>query len=148
MNPDRSFYRDGLRFECQGSGKCCLARGEYGYVYLTDHDRQRLADHLGLTLARFTEQYCGQTDGLYHLNNPGHDCLFLDGHHCRVHAARPVQCRTWPFWPRLLNAVDWQTEVASFCPGVGQGRLYTAQEIDDILWGGGEVPGMKDPPKS
>ena len=50
MNPVRSFYQDGLRFECQGSGKCCLARGEYGYVYVTDKDRQRLADHLGLTL--------------------------------------------------------------------------------------------------
>ena len=142
--PVRSFYQDGLRFECQGSGRCCLTRGKYAYVYVTDADRQRLADHFGLPIEAFTRQYCEQTDGHYHLRDPGRDCLFLDGHLCGVHAARPTQCRTWPFWPNLMNRVAWETEVAAYCPGVGKGRLYTAQEIDDILWGKSEVPGVPD----
>ena len=34
----------------------------------------------------------------------GHDCVFLDRTYlpgkaiCSLYAARPTQCRTWPFW--------------------------------------------------
>ena len=41
------WWKDGIRFECQGSGKCCLSRGTHGYVYLTLEDRRRFARHFG-----------------------------------------------------------------------------------------------------
>ncbi len=28
----------GIRFECQGSGNCCVSRGTYGFVYLSKKD--------------------------------------------------------------------------------------------------------------
>lgn len=132
---DQNFYKDGLRFECQGSGKCCTSRGEYGYVYLDLRDRKKMAAHLGLTLKEFTKEYCVKTDGYYHLKDNGDspDCLFLKNKRCTVYEARPSQCRTWPFWPENMNAKSWRKDVAAFCPGVGKGRLYTSSEIDKIL---------------
>jgi hypothetical protein len=129
----RAFYADGIRFECQGSGGCCRSRGPYGYVYLTLADRRRLAAHLSLATATFTRRYCDQTEGEFHLRHPELDCCFLSDGRCTVYAARPLQCRTWPFWPENMNPRVWREEIASFCPGVGRGRLYTAEEIEAIL---------------
>lgn len=129
----KPFYAEGLRFECQGSGKCCTSRGEYGYVYLTPYDRRRMAKVLGLPTREFTKQFCAKTEGHLHLKNPDRACQFLEGKRCGIYAGRPGQCRTWPFWPEnLVNARAWTKEVASYCPGVGKGKLYTAREIRKI----------------
>lgn len=128
-----SFYKDGLRFECTGSGKCCTSRGSYGYVYLTLDDRRRMARHLGLSTALFTRRYCQKTEGYFHLKEVGNDCRFLSEKRCDVYEARPEQCRTWPFWPENMNARTWTKEVAAFCPGVGRGRLHTSEEIEKVL---------------
>jgi hypothetical protein len=133
MNKERRFYKDGLRFECQGEGKCCVSRGKYGYVYLSFSDRKRLAEHFRLSTQDFTEQYSRKIDGMYELIYQGKDCPFLEENRCAVYPARPWQCRTWPFWPENMNQVVWENEVAAHCPGAGRGRLYTAEEIQDIL---------------
>lgn len=126
------FYEQGLRFECQGSGKCCTSHGEFGFVFLTQEDRRRFARHLGLTTSAFTKRYCDRTNGIWHLKeDPGNpDCMFLRNRQCSVYEARPNQCRTWPFWPEVMNAKAWKSEVAGFCPGVGKGRLWSKAEIE------------------
>ncbi len=125
------FYKNGIQFECQGSGKCCTSHGEYGFVFLTLKDRQRMAQHLKLSTLQFTKKYCQKSRGFFHLRedlgNP--DCLFLKNKRCTIYAARPTQCRTWPFWPEVLNAKTWSKDVASFCPGVGKGTLHSAETI-------------------
>lgn len=135
MKIDRSFYENGLKFECQGSGKCCTSHGEFGFVFLTLDDRRRFAKHLGISTTKFTKQYCDLKDGVWHLKedpkNP--DCMFLKNKRCTVYEARPTQCRTWPFWPEVMNPKSWKTEVASFCPGVGKGRLHSAEEIEKVM---------------
>jgi uncharacterized protein len=133
MIKGKNFYKDGLRFECQGEGKCCVSRGRYGYVYLSFSDRKRLAAHFSMSTAAFTAAYTRKVDGLYELRYTGKDCPFLQDNRCRVYEARPWQCRTWPFWPENMNSVVWEKEVASWCPGAGRGRLYTAEEIEDFL---------------
>ena len=40
---------NGTRFECQGSGNCCVSRGSYGYVYLSMTDRKKLAKLFNLS---------------------------------------------------------------------------------------------------
>ena len=129
------FYKDGLRFECQGSGKCCTSHGEFGFVYLTPSDRKRFAKFFKIRTAEFTKKYCDRTHGIWHLKeNPKEpDCMFLEGKRCSVYEGRPSQCRTWPFWNDVMNAKSWTKEVASFCPGVGKGKLWSAKEIDAIL---------------
>ena len=122
-------FRDGIRFECQETSKCCLSRGSYGYVYLTLPDRRRMAQVLGLKTSQFTRKYCEKTEGYFHLKNPDQNCQFLEGKHCSVYEGRPEQCRTWPFWPENMNPKTWNQEVVPFCKGIGKGRLYTSEEI-------------------
>ncbi len=137
MSKSSLFYENGLRFECQGSGKCCTSHGEFGFVFLTIDDRRRFAKHLKLSTAEFTKKYCeyNEEQEAWHLierkDNP--DCLFLKNKQCSVYEARPTQCRTWPFWPEVMNAKSWKSEVASFCPGVGKGRIWDKEEIEKIM---------------
>ena len=129
------FYKEGLKFECQGSGNCCTSHGEFGFVFLTLEDRQRMAKKLDMKTAEFTKTYCDKRAGIYHLKEDGInlDCMFLKNKRCSIYSARPMQCRTWPFWPEVMNAKTWKKEVASFCPGVGKGRLWSAKEISEIV---------------
>ena len=32
-----------------------------------------------------------------------------------------------------MNSAVWEKEVLSWCPGAGKGKLYTAEEIEEIL---------------
>lgn len=133
----KNWWADGIKFECQGSGNCCLSRGEYGYVFLTRDDRKNMAEHLKLTLSEFTKKYCDRKNGIYHLKEEPEvrsECAFLvNGNRCGVYEARPIQCRTWPFWPEVMNAKTWNKEVKTFCPGVGKGKVHTAEEIQKVL---------------
>ncbi len=131
----KEWWSEGLRFQCQGSGKCCTSHGEYGFVFLTKEDRQRMADHFGITLASFTRKYCQRTNGNYHLKEDGKnpDCMFLKDKRCSIYEARPIQCRTWPFWPDVMNAKTWKKEVVTFCPGVGKGPVISASKIRKAL---------------
>jgi len=124
------FWEAGIRFECQGTGRCCLSRGTYGYVYLTLEDRRRFAKHFGIKTAEFTRRECGKTGGHFHLKDVEGACKFLKGKSCGVYEARPMQCRTWPFWPENMKPKIWNEEVKAFCPGVGKGKLYTKAEIE------------------
>ena len=134
------FYEKGIKFECQGSGKCCSSRGAYGYVYLTEEDRKNIAELLKITTAGFTKKYCKKVEDIYCLKeeyfpdgeiNP--DCRYLEGTRCGIYKARPTQCRTWPFWPENMTPRAWNKNVASFCPGVNKGKLFTKKQIDTIL---------------
>ena len=122
-------FKTGIRFECQGTGKCCMSRGTYGYVYFSAKDRRRIAASLGITTAAFTREYCARTLGSWHLKYPEKDCIFLEGKRCSQYEGRPSQCRTWPFWPENMNARTWNLEIAPSCAGVGKGRLYSPDEI-------------------
>ncbi|MDA8098631.1 MAG: YkgJ family cysteine cluster protein [Nitrospiraceae bacterium] len=141
MSNRAKFYHKGIRFECQGDGNCCLNHGRHTYVYLSFNDRKRLAVFLGVTVMEFTKNYTHASDGMVHLKDPERDCPFFKDRRCSVHQARPWQCRTWPFWPENMHPKVWERDVASFCPGVGKGRLYTAEEIERIMVKQGEVGG-------
>jgi Fe-S-cluster containining protein len=109
-------------------------------VYVTLEDRRRLAAHLGMATQQFTKRYCTREDGHIHLNEPEKDCFFLVNGRCRVYEARPTQCRGWPFWPENMKKDVWEREIVPNCPGVGKGRLYTADEIRAILREQEDVP--------
>ncbi len=126
------WWKNGVQFSCQGSGQCCTSHGEYGFVFLTKKDRQAIALHLKIPTVEFTRKYCDKYHGAFHLKedpkNP--DCLFLKNKGCSVYAARPTQCRTWPFWPEVMSPKAWKKEIVSFCPGVKKGRIVPAKEIE------------------
>jgi Fe-S-cluster containining protein len=126
----KEWWADGIRFECTGSGKCCVSHGEYGYVWMTLDDRRRMAKSLNMTTSAFTRTHCEMESGLYRLKDgPNQECAFLVNKRCTVYEGRPTQCRTWPFWPEVMSAKSWQNDVAKFCPGVGRGKVIPAAEI-------------------
>ena len=97
---------------------------------------ETLAAALGLSVADFESCYVRQVGERKSLiERPNGDCVFFDGRtrRCTVYDARPQQCRTWPFWPENMDSDVWEKEVASWCPGAGKGRLYSAEEIEEIL---------------
>lgn len=119
----------GLRFECQpGCGACCARPGE---VRVTRADTKGMARELGLSVSEFRRQYVINDRGALRLvdGRKGACPMLGENYRCRVYAARPVQCRTYPFWPEVVaDSAAWEWE-AIRCPGIGKGRLYAADEI-------------------
>ena len=50
---------------------------------------------------------------------------------CSVYEARPMQCRTWPFWKvNLASRQAWESvKKATPCPGMGSGTLVSIERI-------------------
>ena len=130
----RPWYADGLRFACRPDcGRCCTRHGEYGYVYLDDEDVRRLAAHFDQDVATFRAAWTARDDGHTILRMDGPACPFLEGSRCGVYGARPSQCRTFPFWPEnLRTAARWE-ELATFCPGIGEGQIVPLHVIREQL---------------
>ena len=140
IGDDAPWFSGGIRFSCTRSGKCCTAHGDYAYVFLTREDERRLAAHLSLPLRELRRRHTKRPAMEQRsLRFPGGKCTFLRDQQCSVYEARPRQCRTWPFWPENMPRSVWEEEIASFCPGVGKGRLYSAEEIQAVMDGRGEV---------
>lgn len=126
------WWAGGVQFECQGSGKCCTSRGEYGHVYFSKEDRIKAAKFFKISEAEFRRRYCHQVEGQWALKDPedkSPDCIFLKDKRCTIYEVRPTQCRTWPWWPEVMQPKAWNKSVASYCPGVGKGKHWSAEEI-------------------
>ena len=129
-------YKKGIRFKCQGSGNCCVSRGSYGFVYLSDIDLKRFSKYFKISIKKFKEKYCQITDGFYHLSEKYEldgNCIFLKDKKCSVYESRPSQCRTWPFWNENMNAKVWNEDIAINCPGIGKGKLIKSKTIERFL---------------
>lgn len=135
METKTEWWRAGVQFQCQGSEQCCTSHGEFGYVFLTLEDRKRMAKVLKMRTGEFTKKYCQKTGGVWHLieEKGKPDCMFLEGKRCGIYEGRPTQCRTWPFWPEVMDAKSWKKDVVDFCPGVGKGKIWSGDEIEKIL---------------
>ncbi len=128
--PREPWYLEGIRFECRRCHACCRARGEYVFVYIEDDEVAPIAKALGISPQKFLEEFCATHEEERVLRFETELCPLHDGEGCRAHPFKPVQCRTWPFWPENLESRRaWEEKVASFCPGAGQGRLWSFAEI-------------------
>lgn len=139
----RPWYAEGLRFSCTRCAACCS--GPPGYVWFDDAQGQTMADYLKMSLADFRRFFAHTVGGRWTLNEKrsplgSYDCVFLrrDGDAnptCSIYPVRPLQCRTWPFWPENLKGPPAWRALAQRCPGVaagsqGQGRLFVLTEIE------------------
>ncbi len=85
------------QFSCSGCGECCRWGGS---VLLEEEDIPRLASYLGLSEQEFIDGHTRLAPNrrqLALLDQSDGSCAFLDGNHCSIYAARPEQCRTFPF---------------------------------------------------
>ncbi len=127
----------GLRFSCTMCGNCCT--GPPGYVLVSDDEIRALAKRLGMRAQDFRDRYTHWTSRGISLTERetefGFDCVFLDRTSvpgravCGVYEDRPMQCRTWPFWPENLRSREAWRRAARTCPGIDQGTLVPVEEI-------------------
>ena len=116
------WYAGGLRFECTQCGNCCS--GAPGYVWVTVEDMHRMAAYLELPFDQFTSRFVRRIGERYALTEKAnYDCSFLtrDGGGktgCALYGARPMQCRTWPFWNDNLKTPAAWRRAAGRCPGM------------------------------
>ena len=97
-----------------------------------------IAQHLDLTVDDFQERYGVEWDknaqGWRMDATDGEGCPLLSGNDCTVHAVKPAQCSSFPFWPELLDDRDEWRSAKKYCPGMDaeDGRLYSPAEIRKI----------------
>lgn len=60
------------------------------------------------------------------------DCTFLDpkSRRCSIYPVRPIQCRTWPFWPANLVSREAWDRARTLCPGMDRGPLVQLDVIE------------------
>lgn len=130
------WYAAGLAFECQSSGNCCS--GAPGYVWVTKAEVRAIAKLLANKSGWLEKTHLRRVGLRYSLTErPGGDCIFLERNgdrctRCAIHAVKPRQCRTWPFWDYNLKSPDHWNEAANTCPGINRGKRYTLVQINQI----------------
>jgi len=104
-------------------------------VAVSDGEIAALAGEVELTPEQFRAAYTrASSDGEISLREQRDgSCVFYDpSHGCSVYALRPRQCRSFPFWRSVLATPEkWDAE-ARACPGMNQGPLHAADEIEAI----------------
>lgn len=128
-----SWYAAGLKFTCTQCGNCCT--GAAGFTWVSEDEADALAQRLGLDGEGFRTRYTrlvwrGGEQRRTLIEKPGGDCVFFRrGTGCTVYEQRPKQCRTWPFWERIVaSRADWD-DSARECPGMNRGTLHPAEHI-------------------
>jgi hypothetical protein len=135
--PPTPWYHEGLSFTCTQCGRCC--GGAPGFVWVSDDEERAIAAQLKLPLAEFRRRHTRRLDGRRSLNELANgDCEFLTRDAsgkagCSIYAARPLQCRTWPFWKGNLRSRRAWTITGQSCPGIDRGQHHPLPVIQEAL---------------
>ena len=136
MTLNRPYFSDGLAFECTRCSSCC--RHDPGYVFMSRKDVDLITEHLGLTELQFKEKFCRVVDfgivtRLSLTEKRNNDCIFWEGAGCSIYEARPLQCRSFPFWMQNVESRDNWYAAAEDCPGMNHGTVHSQETIEAFL---------------
>ena len=129
------WWEGGLYFSCVRCGACCGR--EPGTVRFTGSELRKMAGALEVTEEQFTRIYIWHKYGIPSLREqPNYDCVFLKNTGgcpgCQIYPFRPSQCRTFPFWPEILDDKSTWDWYARSCPGMNNGEFHKFDEISKI----------------
>lgn len=129
------WYKDGLRFQCTGCGKCCT--GGPGYVWVTPEEIASIASFLNISIDVFVRRYIRQRDNRYALiekKMQNYDCVFLENNRCQIYTVRPMQCQTFPWWQEQVRSKESWELAARYCEGINdQAPVVSFEEIEKNL---------------
>ncbi len=100
-------------------GRCCT--GESGNIFVTAEEITALSQLLKMDEALFRTTYLRKQGYKFSLQERivglSYDCIFFDREKggCGVYEARPMQCRTFPFWDYFKTHMG---ELKNECPGI------------------------------
>jgi uncharacterized protein len=112
----------GVGFACTNCGDCCAGLGEDGTLVMVGRaEARRVAGAAGIPYGEAVVPFPGEVEvrgracrlGWALARDADGACRYHDGDRCRVYAARPWICRTYPFM------LDGERLVVSECPGLG-----------------------------
>lgn len=132
--PKNSLSLSSLRFECTGCGACCRGRGDY-WVQASRAEQRRVRRFLNVSWRWFRRRYVtSYEDGTEGLRWENDRCVFLDKQgRCSIYAVRPMQCRTYPFWPEVVGSrASWRAAAAD-CEGIGRGAIIPLARVRERL---------------
>ena len=128
-------------------GNCCS--GSTGAVVFSEQEAVNMAAKLAIPVPDFYKIYArkrGRGESRrWELKevrraNKDYDCVFLDRNTmpgkaiCSLYKDRPLQCKTWPFWPENLESPEaWEEakQGPEGCPGIGKGNVLVP--YDEII---------------
>lgn len=101
-------------------GNCCV--GESGYIWINKTEIEFLSSHLDISLEELRVKYLNKIAYKYSIKEvklaeDNYACTFFDleKKQCSIYEARPIQCRTFPFWDYFKQNIN---EVYEECPAI------------------------------
>ncbi len=122
-------------FKCQDNcSNCCKVSG--GFVVVRDVEIKPITKHLKISVDEFIKHYA-RREGKYLclIDRDGEDCILLKDDKCLIYPVRPIQCRTFPFWPQNLKTEKRWFSIQDECPGIGEGNAFSKEEIEKVFKG-------------
>ncbi|MEI7542839.1 MAG: YkgJ family cysteine cluster protein [bacterium] len=121
--------KEDIDFTCQKCGDCCRVDG---YVFLKNDEAKAIIDYLEISKADFKKKF---TDWFLFLGTvlklDAEGCCFLIDGRCIIYPVRPLQCKTFPYWNRVLKSQkDWEY-ITTYCRGAKMAKLNTKKNIVD-----------------
>lgn len=125
-----------FEFDCHRCGRCCT--GGEGRVWLEDGEIDAMASALGMSADAFEHRYVRTVPdprgtGAMRRSlresdeGAGGRCVLLEGaNHCSVYEARPEHCRSFPFWPSVLETERGFEAARATCPGI---RVLVSDDV-------------------
>jgi hypothetical protein len=124
-----------INFSCTRCSNCC--RHEPGAVFLTKSDVKAISSHLQMDTLTFLKKCCRPVERSGSmiaslLEKVNYDCLFWNNG-CIIYEDRPMQCRTYPYWPMIVESNLVLESEKGRCPGIGRESSFTLDERYEML---------------
>ncbi|MDH4134110.1 MAG: YkgJ family cysteine cluster protein [Gammaproteobacteria bacterium] len=130
-----NYRKKKFRFECTGCGACCTGGSDH-YVETSARERKAIRRFLDITASWFRRRYLVNIDK--HVVGirlePDGRCPFLGkDNRCSIYPVRPRQCRTYPWWPELIETRNGWIDEARRCEGINRGAVVPLATIERTL---------------